>query len=187
MPSKLKNVCGNELTDPVTHYRSMQSYLYRNENIVLFVLLDLIGIHGTKFYNTNLATSGPFFQLSAIEKRLLIHLNATMVRTLGTSAGTFQRQFQTNPPVLLSLVRDDHRPFLVRGVPTLALIPHPFPSVWHRHTDNVRALDLTAIERFRATLTVYIAKHFTVQSEKMVKKLSLMEQKCKALFKQTEF
>ncbi|KAE8216316.1 hypothetical protein CF327_g491 [Tilletia walkeri] len=38
-------------------------------------------------------------------------------------------------------IEDDHLPFAARGVPIFHLIPSPFPSVWHKITDDASALD----------------------------------------------
>ena len=64
--------------------------------------------------------------------------------------------FQTNPPFLLSLIRDDHWPFLVRGVPIIHLIPHPFPRTWHRITDNLANLNVDSIRRLATVLQVFL-------------------------------
>lgn len=68
--------------------------------------------------------------------------------------------FQRSPPFMLSLVRDDHIPFLLRNVPVLHLIPHPFPKVWHRPADNKDNLDIPSIKRVILILQVYLLEVF---------------------------
>lgn len=38
-------------------------------------------------------------------------------------------------------IDDDHRPFKELGVPIVHVIPVPFPKVWHKQTDNEKAID----------------------------------------------
>ncbi len=64
--------------------------------------------------------------------------------------------FQTNPPFVLSLVRDDHLPFVVRNVPVVHLIPSPFPRNWHTAEDNLRSLNYDAIGRITRTLQIFL-------------------------------
>lgn len=64
--------------------------------------------------------------------------------------------FQTSPSFLLSLVRDDHLPFVVRNVPVVHLIPSPFPRNWHTPSDDLSSLNLEAIQRLTTVLQIFL-------------------------------
>ena len=61
-------------------------------------------------------------------------------------------------------IEDDHIPFNERGVPILHVISAPFPSVWHKITDNESSLNFPAIKNlntiFRTFLVDYL--HLTL-------------------------
>lgn len=40
---------------------------------------------------------------------------------------------------------DDHLPFIARGTEILHVIPHPFPHVWHKITDDGEHLDMPTV------------------------------------------
>ena len=46
------------------------------------------------------------------------------------------------------------------GVPIVHLIAFPFPSVWHKHTDNHNALDRATIENLHKIFTVFLHEYF---------------------------
>jgi glutaminyl-peptide cyclotransferase len=58
-----------------------------------------------------------------------------------------------------SAVDDDHEPFMHRGVPILHIIPTPFPSVWHKITDDGEHLDLPTVRDW-AKITTAFAMEF---------------------------
>ncbi len=56
-------------------------------------------------------------------------------------------------------VEDDHVPFMRRGVPILHLIVVPFPSVWHKASDNERAVDFADVADVNKVLRVFVAEY----------------------------
>ena len=56
-------------------------------------------------------------------------------------------------------VEDDHLPFLHKGVPILHIIPTPFPTVWHKISDDASALDLPTLGRWNAIFRLWIAEY----------------------------
>lgn len=58
-----------------------------------------------------------------------------------------------------SYVEDDHIPFMKRGVPILHIIPKQFPSVWHKLSDNMSALDFNTIADLNKILRVFVAEY----------------------------
>ncbi|UXI18068.1 hypothetical protein NH340_JMT04011 [Sarcoptes scabiei] len=115
------------------------------DRIKLFLLLDLIGGTNFRFYNTNLNTTSYFHRLISIEKNLI-----KQTKSIDGGAQTFSirqklRIFQERPALMISLVQDDHLPFLIRNVPVMHLIPHPFPRQWHRFEDNFDNLNFSMI------------------------------------------
>ena len=71
--------------------------------------------------------------------------------------------FQTNPPFLLSLVRDDHLPFVKRNVSVIHIIPHPFPRAWHQIEDNLAHLDFNSIRRLTIIFNIFLLDTFNVK------------------------
>lgn len=68
--------------------------------------------------------------------------------------------FQESPPFMLSLVRDDHLPFLAKNVSILHLIPHPFPKYWHTIEDNIDNLKFNTIGRMATILQLFLYNLF---------------------------
>lgn len=56
-------------------------------------------------------------------------------------------------------VEDDHIPFMKRGVNIVHVIPSPFPSVWHKDSDNAAALHHPTIHNLNKIFTVFIAEY----------------------------
>lgn len=56
-------------------------------------------------------------------------------------------------------IEDDHVPFLRRGVPILHIIPSPFPSVWHRESDNRENLHHPTINNLNKIFKIFIAEY----------------------------
>ncbi|KAF7494691.1 Glutaminyl-peptide cyclotransferase [Sarcoptes scabiei] len=82
------------------------------------------------------------FALFFLEKNLI-----KQTKSIDGGAQTFSirqklRIFQERPALMISLVQDDHLPFLIRNVPVMHLIPHPFP----RHL--ARILESFLLEQF---------------------------------------
>ncbi|KAI2809382.1 hypothetical protein BLOT_000531 [Blomia tropicalis] len=126
------------------------------DNIRLLILVDLIGGPNPRFFNTNLQTSNYYARLAQIE-RLVLKQQQTHN---GKSVKPF---FQTNPPFLLSLVRDDHLPFVKRNVSVIHIIPHPFPRAWHQIEDNLAHLDFNSIRRLTIIFNIFLLDTFNVK------------------------
>ena len=56
------------------------------------------------------------------------------------------------------LIGDDHLPFVARGVEVLHVIPSPFPSVWHRSTDDAEHLDMDTCGDWAVLVTAFTAE-----------------------------
>ncbi len=56
-------------------------------------------------------------------------------------------------------IEDDHLPFLHAGVPILHAIPSPFPSVWHKLSDDATALDYATMHAWCMILRLTIAEY----------------------------
>ena len=49
---------------------------------------------------------------------------------------------------------------LCAGVPIVHLIAYPFPSVWHKASDNAQAIDWTFVSNFRKIMLVFLHEYF---------------------------
>ncbi|KAK8729481.1 hypothetical protein OTU49_008493, partial [Cherax quadricarinatus] len=119
----------------------------------LFVLLDLLGTKDVQFSSYYRNTDRWYARLVSYERRLsdlqLLH----------------QRPFMFNQGGYYGAgIADDHLPFLERDVPVLHLIPVPFPSVWHKNSDNERALHYPTIDNLNKIIRAFVADylHLTV-------------------------
>ncbi|XP_037341826.2 glutaminyl-peptide cyclotransferase [Pungitius pungitius] len=118
--------------------------------IDLFVLLDLIGGPGPRFYNQFPSTVHWLSRLQSIETRL--HSMNQLVDHPDSV-----HYFWPNQPV--GHIQDDHIPFLSRGVPVLHLIPSPFPSVWHTFDDNEQNLDRSTIQNLNKIMQLFVLEY----------------------------
>jgi len=125
----------------------------RLDSLEAFVLFDLIGTKSPppQFWNIFPATTKLYSQLQEIEKGMEDSL-----------VGRKTDYFPGTPPDPME-VEDDHKPFLLRGVPILHLIPIPFPESWHKLGDNEASLDedtiVNLLHVFRRFLKEYLDKH----------------------------
>ncbi|PAA76041.1 hypothetical protein BOX15_Mlig015016g2 [Macrostomum lignano] len=109
------------------------------------VLLDLIGAESPRFVYAEPAVGPPSLQerrrLADVELADFDRLVAmeTRLRSAGllpeASAAFFRFADNFRWPTV-DTVDDDHAPFRRLGVPTLHLVPTPFPRVWHRASDT---------------------------------------------------
>lgn len=121
-----------------------------------FILLDLIGTSDTRFSKMFSATGSLYDHMYNIEQRLV-------------KAGVLDWKTQ---PLFTGMdllymergggIQDDHIPFLKKGVPILHLISYPFPSVWHKVTDNELALNYTTIDRMAKILRVFVVEYLHI-------------------------
>lgn len=154
-----KNSKGQRVTE-LQKIVSLIVYLQNREDILkhiflfqeLFVLLDLIGAPGGRYFSLFQDTYSQFRQLHGIERSL------GRLGRLRTNNFQFQRRELSN-----AQIEDDHVPFQVRGVPILHLISLPFPSHWHKQGDNYQNLDFDTIRSFNDILRVYVYDYLTRQ------------------------
>lgn len=122
----------------------------------LLVLLDLIGVPDPKFYSYFKETEKWYIRLADAEERL-----AEMGQLRQYSRGHPQ-QIYFSRRSFPSGVEDDHVPFLIRNVPILHIIPHPFPTVWHTSDDNRNIVDIHTIENLNKIFRVFIAEYLHI-------------------------
>ncbi|XP_046379393.2 glutaminyl-peptide cyclotransferase-like isoform X1 [Haliotis rufescens] len=137
-------------SDPVTPSRK---YI---DTITDFVLLDLIGTTDTKFANIVPETSDLYTQLNKIEKALE---KQKLLRRQEQISGGYQHKLFPSMPAFTAGVQDDHVPFQTRGVSVLHLISYPFPTVWHKTTDNLASMDFTLIDDFSRIFRNFVASY----------------------------
>lgn len=128
------------------------------EAIDVFILLDLIGAPKPTFYNQFANTSNVFERFEKLEKRLA---KLQLLRSYRKADMYFKHG-------LVHLgISDDHLPFIQRGVPIVHLISYPFPSVWHKPSDNFDALDFDVIHNLNLILRSFVAEYLDVFSTKL--------------------
>ncbi|XP_069973355.1 glutaminyl-peptide cyclotransferase isoform X1 [Penaeus vannamei] len=125
--------------------RDGTNHLHR---IDLFVLLDLIGTEDVRFFSYFPETDSWYTRLVSYEQRL------NDLGILNRRRFMFEQQRLYN-----SHIEDDHIPFLERGVPIVHVIPVPFPSVWHKNTDNESALHYPTIKNFNTIISAFVADY----------------------------
>ncbi|KAK2878333.1 hypothetical protein Q8A67_019124 [Cirrhinus molitorella] len=126
------------------------------DGIDLFVLLDLIGGPNPRFGNQFSSTTRWLSKLQNIERRL---------HTLGHLENHPNEVQYFWPGLHVSLILDDHIPFLNRGVRILHLISTPFPAVWHTFDDNEENLDRTSINNLNKILQVFVLEYLNKKSQ----------------------
>lgn len=120
------------------------------ESLEAFVLLDLIGTNSPppQFWDLYSSTSKFYNQLQTIEGKLKDSLSGRkMLYFPGKQPGSME-------------VEDDHKPFLIRGVSILHLIPIPFPVAWHKVGDNEDSLDEDTIVDLLKIFRQFLIEYF---------------------------
>lgn len=120
--------------------------------IEAFLLFDLLGAKNPQFFDIYPATSELYSKMQDIEARL--HVSGKI--------GNKYRYFQGKPNDYFE-VEDDHIPFLHKGVPILHLISVPFPTVWHKLSDNVSALDEDTIVNLLHIFRQFLVEYFDLR------------------------
>ncbi|XP_074662155.1 glutaminyl-peptide cyclotransferase-like isoform X2 [Tubulanus polymorphus] len=122
----------------------------RIHGIDVLVLLDLIGAKNPTFYNwfDVDVSKNNFNMLHTIESRLR---NESLLKV--------RHKYFENWQPAGSGIEDDHKPFLLKGVPIVHLIAFPFPTVWHKLDDVESELDKTSIEDLNKIVTVYVTEY----------------------------
>lgn len=137
----------NSLSYP-SNNRDGSNFLHRMD---LMVLLDLLGTPNPQFYSY-ISSGDRWFQHAAD-----IELRLRRSNLLNTKGQNFFNLFDAG-----GVIEDDHIPFMRRGVPILHIIPTPFPSVWHKNTDNADALDYPTIDDLSKIFRVFVAEYLSL-------------------------
>ncbi|KAG5982986.1 hypothetical protein E4U43_006340, partial [Claviceps pusilla] len=124
------------------------------DSISLFVLLDLLGTSEPLVPSYFLPTHWTYRNMAALEARM---------RGLGLLETKPKKPFLWNvnkdaDEFYRGGIEDDHIPFMTRGVDILHIIPSPFPSVWHRLTDDGDHLDLPTVRDWARIVTAFAAE-----------------------------
>lgn len=119
----------------------------------MFVLLDLLGARNPAFYDFFHSTSVWYNHMKDIEQRL----KKGRVWSGSSTTPYFKGRQWYNAGM-----QDDHIPFLNKNVRVLHLIPHPFPSVWHKMSDNAAALDDNTISNLSKIFHVFVTEYLSL-------------------------
>ena len=141
----------------------------RLDQIDLLVLLDLLGSDEPwpQIHNYHPQLRHEFNHLRLIERRLLIlHLLPSQLSHSPKNKNQRKQKHEfyftspkNNPYTTGStLIDDDHRPFVDRGVRALHIIPAPFPSVWHTVQDDASALREDIVMDFARVFAVLVVE-----------------------------
>jgi glutaminyl-peptide cyclotransferase len=118
----------------------------------LFVLLDLLGAAKPSFYSFFPDTDVYYARMLTIESDLnSARLMRSATSNKGTSFFKNRRSF--------GMIEDDHIPFMRKGVKILHLITSPFPSVWHKLSDDASALHHPTICDLIAIFKSFVAEY----------------------------
>ncbi|XP_065213771.1 glutaminyl-peptide cyclotransferase-like isoform X1 [Planococcus citri] len=143
-------------TDSVYGARHLASQMEARSNlnqIDLMVLLDLLGDSSPQFYSFFSNTHSQYRKLVTIEKRLKSK-NLLAAEKPPTRYFTGTKFFGAD-------IKDDHEPFLVKGVPVLHIIPLPFPNVWHTEFDNENIINYDTVKNLLLIFEVFIVQYLT--------------------------
>lgn len=163
-----------------TFHPALSTYHNAISSIHLFVLLDLLG-EGTpapKIPSYFKLTHWAYQNMATLEDRLraqsllLSSPNHPSRRSTSNSGRTRTKDQQvkraepkwffdfdkSNDRWLGGLIEDDHLPFMARGVDILHLIPNPFPTVWHKATDDGEHLDMDTVGDWTVLVTAFAAE-----------------------------
>lgn len=128
------------------------SNLKRHHGMDMMILLDLIGTSDTQIKPIFTNTHKHFQRLSKIEGLL------TQYREIKLNNNN-KVYFANTRPFGFNIVDDDHRPWLHAGVPIMHLVSYPFPSVWHKRSDNLDALDGVLIDDILKIIRVFTCEY----------------------------
>jgi glutaminyl-peptide cyclotransferase len=124
------------------------------KTIDALLLLDLIGSYDTKFANWFSATEHLYRRLQQIENELYdSHLLDSPEHNHYFTGNMYQSM------EFYGGIQDDHVPFHQKGVPVVHLISYPFPSVWHKPSDNETALHYPTIRDIGKILRVFVTEY----------------------------
>jgi len=130
-----------------------QTLLSTMEHLILLDLLGAPNPHIKSYYKD---TAWLFARLKETEERLA---NLSAFGSDSDFKSYFRDLAPASSSVNLGYMGDDHVPFLKRGVPVLHLITEPFPTVWHKLTDDASALDQATMNRWNVLMRVFVAEY----------------------------
>ncbi|XP_029658819.1 glutaminyl-peptide cyclotransferase-like [Formica exsecta] len=130
-----------------------ENYISELDKIDVLVLLDLLGAPDPSFYNYFENTEKWYSFLVNSEKKL-----ADMRKLESYSYGK-PKQNYFQPYSFQANIEDDHIPFLKKNVPILHIIPIPFPSFWHKPSDNRHNIDMKTTENLNKILRLFVASY----------------------------
>jgi glutaminyl-peptide cyclotransferase len=153
----------NKTPFPTTDKQKSQcpgDYVSELDRIDVLVLLDLLGAPNPNFVSFFSNTNSLYGRLIKIERRLneLGRLESHAPEPT-TSYFNNRRSF--------SYVEDDHIPFFRRGVMILHIIPTPFPTVWHKDSDNGENLHHPSINNLNKIFKVFLVEYMHLDLTKM--------------------
>lgn len=120
------------------------------QKMELFVLLDLLGARNPTFSSSFKSTEHHFKRMWQLEKEL---------GKLGLLESKDKMYFKERGNMWG--IEDDHKPFENRGYKDIVhLISAPFPSQWHKMTDDAEHLDCPTIHNLMKIFQLWIAELF---------------------------
>jgi len=132
------------------------------QSIDVFVLLDLLGAKDPSFINYYKSSETYFNSLSDIEAMLS---NQKLLATVtGNSNNKYFIKSEGMVGTTKLFIDDDHKPFLRKNVPILHIIPYPFPSVWHKPSDDASALDEDTIKDLDLIFKLFVVKELQLNN-----------------------
>lgn len=136
-------------------YRSTYGPIEHMHTIEHMILLDLLGAANPNVPSYYDSTKWLHQTMMDAEKRLS---EANVLWPAGDTTHRHARSFfsRSRP---WGGIEDDHLPFLHAGVPILHVIPSPFPSVWHKMSDDVTALDYPTMHAWSMILRLTVAEY----------------------------
>ncbi|KAG0235061.1 hypothetical protein BGW42_005854 [Actinomortierella wolfii] len=140
------------------------------DGIELLVLLDLLGSENPRVPSWFMQTSWAHGHAQKIEERLwTAGLHTKGPKLNGVNDDDSLVEDLSTPMFTNDLyyggIEDDHIPFLDRGVPVFHVIPHPFPTVWHKLTDNADAIDQDIVTNWANVFRIFAAEYLHLLPE----------------------
>jgi len=132
------------------------------QSIDVFVLLDLLGAKDPSFTNYYKSSETYFNSLSDIEA--MLNSQRLLATTVGNKSNKYFFKSSGYDGTTKLYIDDDHKPFLRKNVPILHIIPYPFPSVWHKPSDDASALDEDTIKDLALIFKLFVVKELQLNS-----------------------
>lgn len=130
-----------------------RNYFSELDKMDMLVLLDLLGAPDPTFYN--------YFENTEKWYSLLVNTEKKLANMRKFESYTYNKPKQSyfQPYSFQPHIEDDHIPFLRKDVPILHLIPIPFPTSWHKTSDNRHNIDLKTTENLNKILRLFVASY----------------------------